>query len=53
MPTFKTNYTRKTGTLVQHKDSNDYLFSSVAKDKEGAREMRHLDAPKEKIILEP
>tara|TARA_E500000331_G_C17207864_1_gene692213 strand:+ start:169 stop:1053 length:885 start_codon:yes stop_codon:yes gene_type:complete len=52
MPTFKTNYTRKSGTLVQHDDSSDYLFSSISKDKEGAREMRHLDAPTEKIVLD-
>lgn len=52
MPTFKTNHTRKTGTLIKNDDSNDYLFSSISKDKEGAKELRHLDSPKQKIILD-
>ena len=52
MPTFKTNHTRKTGTLIKNNDSDDYLFSSVSKDKEGAKELRHLDSPKQKIILD-
>ena len=52
MPTFKTNYTRKSGNIIKNKDSDDYLFTSISKDKEGAREMHHLDAPKEKIILD-
>jgi hypothetical protein len=52
MPTFKTNCTRKTGNLVKSKDSNNWLFSSVSKDDKGAREMRHLDEPTEKIVID-
>lgn len=52
MPTFKTNCTRKTGTLVKSKDKDNWLFSSISKDDKGAREMRHLDEPSEKIIID-
>ena len=53
MPTFKTNQTKKTGTLTQadnHK--NDYIFASLTNDDDGAREMHLLNGAKKKIILD-
>ena len=53
MPTFKTNHTKKSGTIVQAKNNeNDYIFASVSKDDKGAHELRHLDQAKKKIIID-
>jgi len=53
MPTFKTNQTKKTGTLTQaDNNKNDYIFASLTKDDEGAREMHLLNGAKKKIILD-
>jgi hypothetical protein len=53
MPTFKTNKTKRTGTIVQAKNNpNDYLFASVGKDKNGVSELHHLDGAKSKIIID-
>ena len=53
MPTFKTNQTKKTGTLTQaDNNKNDYIFASLTKDDDGAREMHLLNGAKKKIILD-
>jgi len=53
MPTFKTNKTKRSGTIVQAKNNpNDYLFASVGKDKNGVTELHHLDGAKSKIIID-
>ena len=53
MPTFKTNKTKRSGTIVQAENNpNDYIFASVGKDKNGAHELRHLDGAKSKIIID-
>ena len=53
MPTFKTNQTKKTGTLTQaDNNKNDYIFASLTKDDEGAREMHLLNGAKKKIVLD-
>ena len=53
MPTFKTNQTKKTGTLTQaDNNNNDYIFASLTKDDDGAREMHLLNGAKKKIILD-
>ena len=53
MPTFKTNQTRKTGTLIKADNNpDDYVFASITKDDTGAREMHLLNGAKKKIILD-
>lgn len=53
MPTFKTNQTRKTGTLIKADNNpDDYVFASLTKDDTGAREMHLLNGAKKKIILD-
>ena len=53
MPTFKTNKTKRSGELVQASNNpNDYLFASVGKDKDGHKEIRHLDEASNKIIID-
>lgn len=53
MPTFKTNKTKRSGTIVQAENNpDDYIFASVGKDKNGAHELRHLDGAKSKIIID-
>ncbi len=53
MPTFKTNQTKKSGTIVQAENNpNDYIFASVSKDENGYLELRHLDQAKQKIIID-
>jgi hypothetical protein len=53
MPTFKTNKTKRSGTIVQADNSpNDYMFASVGKDKNGFAELHHLDGATSKIIID-
>jgi len=53
MPTFKTNHTKKSGTIVQAENNpNDYIFASCGKDENGFLELRHLDQAKNKIVID-
>ena len=53
MPTFKTNQTKKTGTLTQaNNNKNDYIFASLTKDDEGGRELHLLNGAKKKVVLD-